>query len=76
MSNLAEGFERKGRGEKLHLYNVARGSSAEVRSLLYVIQDNYEELSEDAVALQAQAVRVGKLVTGLIRSTESRFPKP
>jgi hypothetical protein len=41
-----------------------------------VIQDNYEELSEDAVALQAQAVRVGKLVTGLIRSTESRFPKP
>ena len=34
MSNVAEGFERFHIQEKLQFYNVARGSSAEVRSLL------------------------------------------
>ena len=34
LSNVAEGFERFHIQEKLQFYNVARGSSAEVRSLL------------------------------------------
>src|SRR5437660_7716509 len=45
MSNVAEGFERHHIAEKIQFYNVARGSSAEVRSLLYVIQDNYPSSS-------------------------------
>ena len=39
MSNVAEGFERLHVQEKLQFYNVARGSSAEVRSLLYVVEE-------------------------------------
>ena len=35
MSNIAEGFARLNRREKIQLYNVARASAAEVRSLLY-----------------------------------------
>ncbi|HKI69783.1 MAG TPA: four helix bundle protein, partial [Verrucomicrobiae bacterium] len=41
MSNIAEGFERIHVQEKLQFYNVARSSSAEVRSLTYVIEDNF-----------------------------------
>jgi four helix bundle protein len=75
MSNLAEGFERFHLPEKLQFYNIARGSSAEVRSLLYVIEDNYPQLSTEAVALRQNSVQTGKLVSGLIRSTESRKSK-
>jgi len=75
MSNVAEGFERRHLPEKLQFYNVARGSSAEVRSLLYVIEDNYPRLGLEAVALREKSVQTGKLVTGLIQSTESRRSK-
>src|ERR1043166_330148 len=72
MSNLAEGFERFHLPEKLQFYNVARGSSAEVRSLSYVIEDNYTNLRQEAIALREKSVQTGKLVTGLIQSTQSR----
>jgi four helix bundle protein len=70
-----EGFERQHIQEKLQFYNVARGSSAEVRSLLYVIEDNYPRLSTEAVVMREKVVATGKLVTGLIHSTESRKSK-
>ena len=75
MSNIAEGFERQHLQEKLQFYNVARGSSAEVRSLLCVIADNYPRLSAEAGVICGRAVATGKLVTGLIHSTESRKRK-
>jgi four helix bundle protein len=67
-----EAFERFHVQEKLQFYNVARGSSAEVRSLTYVIEDNYPTLSAGAVQLREKSVQTGKLLSGLIRSTESR----
>ena len=44
MSNIAEGFERMHLQEKIQFYNVARVSGAEVRSLLYVVEDSYPSL--------------------------------
>ena len=72
MSNLAEGFERRHVQEKLQFYNVAHASTAEVRSLTYVIEDNYPKLAAEAVELRKTAMGAGQLVGGLIRSTESR----
>ena len=72
MSNLAEGFERQHIQEKLQFYNVAHGSNGEVRSLTYVIEDNYPALADAAIRLREKSVETGKLITGLIRSTESR----
>jgi four helix bundle protein len=72
MSNLAEGFERQHIQEKLQFYNVAHGSNGEVRSLTYVIEDNFPTLAAEALQLREKSVHTGKLVTGLIRSTESR----
>ena len=51
MSNIAEGFERQHVQEKLQFYCIARGSNAEVRSLTYVIEDNYPSLAAHAVDL-------------------------
>jgi len=67
-----EGFERSHVPEKLQFYNVARGSTAEVRSLLYVIEDNFPDSASPAAILRDEVVSVGKLVSGLIRSTEKR----
>jgi four helix bundle protein len=72
MSNIAEGFERAHLSEKTQFYNVARSSAAEVRSLLYVIADNFPKSAQSAVVLRNQVISVGKLVSGLIRSTQSR----
>src|SRR5438552_16870121 len=40
MSNVAEGFGRMHLPEKIQIYNIAGGSTGEVRSLLYVISDD------------------------------------
>ena len=58
MSNQAVGFERLHVAEKLQFYNVARGSSAEVRSLTYVIEDNYLRCVSAARQLREEAVHV------------------
>ena len=72
MSNVAEGFERTHLPEKIQFYNIARGSTGEVRSLLYVISDNYPRSAPVAERLRGTAISVGKLVSGLLRSTERR----
>ena len=72
MSNVAEGFERGHLQEKLQFYNVARGSTAEVRSLLYVIEDNFTTCAGKAVELRDQVHQTGRLISGLIQSTERR----
>jgi four helix bundle protein len=76
MSNIAEGFERAHIPEKGQFYNIARGSAAEVRSLLYVIEDNFPKSALASALLREQVVSVGKLLSGLIRSTESRRSRP
>ncbi len=58
---------------KLHAYNVARGSCGEVRSLLYVAEDNYPGTAQVARDLRTVAVDAGSLVSGLISSTRRRL---
>lgn len=72
MSNVAEGFERTHLSEKIQFYNIARGSTGEVRSLLYVISDNYPRLAPVAERLRGTAISVGKLVSDLLQSNERR----
>lgn len=72
MSNVAEGFERRHIQEKLQFYNIAHSSIAEVRSLTYVIEDNYDALINQATAIREKVMVCGRLLTGLIQSTDAR----
>jgi len=69
MNNLAEGFDRMHKKEKLNSYNIAKGSSGEVRSICYVIQDNdlSSRLRVDSVQLLAD--EASALIHGLMKST-------
>ena len=46
MSNIAEGFGRGGDREFLGFLNIARGSAAEVGSLLHLIIDLHQRLAD------------------------------
>ena len=72
MTNLAEGFERAHVAEKLQFYNIARASCGEVRSLSYLLSALAYAAPTEIQRLQSLLISVGKLTTGLIRSTEQR----
>lgn len=65
-ANIAEGFKRRGRADKVRFYNFAQGSLEETRYYFILCRDlgykvNYESLVQ-------QAERVGRMLTGLINS--------
>lgn len=69
-ANIAEGFKRLGIQEKIRFYNVAEGSLEELKYFLILSQDlGYIPSADD---LMAQAETVGRLLHGLIASTERR----
>lgn len=72
MTNIAEGFERIHTLEKLQFYNIARGSCGEVRSLSYVMLDAAYLTVEEHQKMMAFVAQTGRLVSGLIRTTQRR----
>ena len=72
MSNLAEGYERTHKAEKIQFYKIAKASAAEVRSLSYVLNDRKMGPGDQIEKAGNLAHQVGALIQGLIRSFESR----
>jgi four helix bundle protein len=72
MTNIAEGFERVHVAEKSQFYNVARASCGEVRSLSFVLSDCGYVTAAGLTQIRDSSIKTGKLLTGLIRSTEAR----
>jgi four helix bundle protein len=72
MSNIAEGFERGGRGEFHQFLSTAKASCAEVRSDLYVALD-VGYLDHTAFSqLLVKAEEVAKIVGGLRSSVATQ----
>ena len=65
MSNLAEGFERGGRAEFHQFVVIAKGSSAEVRSQLYVALDVGYITKKEFKEIMGLADEVSRIVGGL-----------
>jgi four helix bundle protein len=72
MANVAEGFERSGTGEFLQFLAIAKGSTGEVRSLLYIALDQgyLEQGSFDQLSAQTSEISrmIGSLMNYLKKS--------
>jgi four helix bundle protein len=56
--NIAEGFERGSSKEFAYFLNVAKGSAGEVRTILYIIEDNRYVKNSELVQLQYEVEAV------------------
>jgi four helix bundle protein len=65
-ANIAEGFKRRGRLDKVHFYNIAQGSLEELRYYFILCRDLGYKLDHNSMA--AQADQVGRMLTGLIKA--------
>lgn len=82
MSNIAEGFERGGNQEFIQFLYIAKGSSGEVRSQLYVALDRgyigQNEFNELLKSFKRLSVMISNLVDYLksSRMKGEKFKKP
>ncbi len=68
MNNIAEGFDRGSNKELKQFLIIARGSAAEVRSLLILAKDLGYLSDTEYIRLIKLAKEVSKLLTGFIKS--------
>lgn len=68
MNNIAEGFERKSNKEFKNFLFIAKGSSGEVRSMVYLAKDLGYVSDDDFKAIYNLTVEISKLLSGLIKS--------
>ena len=66
MSNIAEGYERDGNREFVHFLSTSKGSTAEVRSHLYVALDQGYLPSEEFAELAEMTAKISRLIGGLM----------
>lgn len=66
-NNIAEGFERNGDKELKYFLCVSRGSTAEVRSMLYMALDMAYINEQRHEELLLITIDVGRLLTGFIK---------
>ena len=70
-SNIAEGFCRNSRKEKIQFYRMALGSLTETQNQLIIAKDLALIKYEDFEKAFEQSVTVSKLINGLIKSAAS-----
>jgi four helix bundle protein len=69
-ANIAEGFKRRGIQDKIRFYNTSEGSLEELK-YFFILSKDLEYISSNN-DLMAQAETAGRLLNGLISSTERR----
>jgi four helix bundle protein len=78
MANIAEGFERDGDKEFLNFLSIAKGSSGETRSLMYVVLDQGYVTKEEFENLSSRLVECSRVISGLskyLRQSDFKGPK-
>jgi len=70
-SNIAEGFSRRTRKDKVQFYYMALGSTTEIQNQLVIARDLGYLKNELFQSIAQQTILVHKLVNGLIKSATS-----
>jgi four helix bundle protein len=70
-SNIAEGFSRQSKKEKVQFYHVAKGSLTELQNQLLVAKDVEYINKKKFHEIAEQTVQTHKLLNGLIRSSNN-----
>jgi four helix bundle protein len=68
MNNIAEGFERKSNKELSYFLFIAKGSSAEVRSMLYLALELKYVSEEEFQKLSTEVTEIAKMLSGFIKT--------
>lgn len=68
MNNIAEGFERKGNKELKNFLFIAKGSSAEVRSMSYLAFDLQYITKQQHDKLLSMTDEIARLLSGFIKT--------
>ncbi len=72
-SNIAEGYERETTKEFIRFLYIAKASSGEVRSQLYLATDLKYVSNDEFERLNRKVSEVSKLISGLIKYLNSTF---
>lgn len=67
MNNVAEGFERRSDQDFARFLNIAKGSNGEVRSMLYLAEDQNYLASEIAQEMRSFAEALSEGIEALAR---------
>jgi len=76
MSNIAEGFSRRGNKEFIQFLFISKSSAAEVQSQLYVALDQKYITGKIFEKMYDQAEKVAKMNSGFIKYLRSQLNKP
>lgn len=72
-SNIAEGFSRQSKKEKIQFYFMSKGSLTELQNQLLVARDVKYLSPESFKSIAEQTVTVHKLINGLIKSANTKY---
>ncbi len=75
-ANIAEGYGRAKRGEYLHHLSIARGSLAELETIIVIAVRLGHSQRDDAAVIWSKCQTVGRLLNGQIRSLKASAVTP
>jgi four helix bundle protein len=67
-NNIAEGFERRTNKDFKHFLFISKGSSGEVRSMLYLAERLNYINKEEYQKLKELSIEISKMLSGLIKT--------
>lgn len=68
MNNIAEGFERSSNKEFKHFLFIAKGSSAEIRSMIVIASELLYVNKETELKIYNLSEEISKMLSGLIKT--------